>query len=338
MTPPLVSVVTPFHDTADYLAECIDSVLRQTLPDFEYVLVNNRSSDGSREIAGACAARDRRIRLIDQTAFLDQTANYNSALQSIHPGSRYCKMVQADDWIFPRCLEEMVAVAERDPGIAVVGSYHFFGSRLQFTEMPLDVQVYEGREICRRQLLEHHYFMGNPTTLLFRADAVRARVPFFEPGHFADDLDACFEILRERRFGFVPQVLSYVRPRPGSLMGAHSHDDSIAASFYTTVRRHGPAYLSPQELRITETEVARNYWLKLGLAALLRREHGYWDHQRARLAEVGERIRWRPVAMGALRVLRHAVLHPRWTAATLRAEQDRRAGRPTPAPLVWGLG
>ncbi len=338
MTAPVVSVVTPFYNTADHLAECIESVLRQTWGRFEYVLVNNCSTDGSREIAASYAARDTRIRLIDQPVFLDQTANYNSALQAISPESRYCKMVQADDWIFPRCLEEMVGVAERDRAIGVVGSMHFFGDQLQFTGMPPEVAVYEGKDICRRQLLAHHYFMGNPTTLLFSAGCVRERVPFFVPGRFADDLEACFDILRDHRFGYVAQVLSYVRVRGESIMGVRSHQDPIAASYYVTVRKYGPVYLGADERRPLERAVARNYWMKLGLAAWLLRERGYWEFQRARLAEVGERIRWRNVAAGAARVALHAVLHPRWTAATVRNELARRAGRPTRRPMVWGLG
>ena len=61
---PLVSVVTPFFNTAPYLAECIESVLAQSYSHFEYILLDNCSTDGSSEIAAAYASRDSRIRLI----------------------------------------------------------------------------------------------------------------------------------------------------------------------------------------------------------------------------------------------------------------------------------
>src|SRR5262245_49195446 len=99
-----VSVVTPFYNTADYIAECIESVLGQTHRRFEYLLVDNHSTDGSADIARRYAARDERIRVIRNTEFLAQVPNYNNALLHISADSRYCKVVQADDALFPRCL------------------------------------------------------------------------------------------------------------------------------------------------------------------------------------------------------------------------------------------
>src|ERR1700747_3594574 len=101
---PLVSVVTPFFNTAPYLAECIESVLAQSFAQFEYILMDNCSTDGSSEIAASYASHDSRIRLIRCSQFLSQLANYNRALAAISDTSTYCKIVQADDYIFPDCL------------------------------------------------------------------------------------------------------------------------------------------------------------------------------------------------------------------------------------------
>src|SRR5262245_8491275 len=89
----LVSVVTPFYNTVDYLAECIESVLGQTYQNFEFLLVNNCSNDGSLEIAQKFASLDRRIRLHNNADFRTQVANYNGALELISPESRYTKIV-----------------------------------------------------------------------------------------------------------------------------------------------------------------------------------------------------------------------------------------------------
>src|ERR1044071_7298806 len=113
MSQPLVSVVTPVYNNAAHFEECIESVLAQTYRNWEYTIVDNCSTDGSGEIARRYAARDSRIRVVRNDQFLRVMANHNRALRAISPDSKYCKMVFADDWIFPECLERMVAVAEQ---------------------------------------------------------------------------------------------------------------------------------------------------------------------------------------------------------------------------------
>src|SRR5437764_11981376 len=109
---PFVSIVTPVYNEARYLSECIESVLAQTYQNWDYTIVNNCSTDESLEIASQYAVKDRRIRVHRNQQFLPPIANYNIALQQISPESKYCKVVLEDDWIFPDCLETMVAVAE----------------------------------------------------------------------------------------------------------------------------------------------------------------------------------------------------------------------------------
>ena len=104
---PRVSFVTPFFNTEKYLEECIESVLRQTYQNWDYTLVNNRSTDGSVRIAEKYANQfPERIRVEHNSEFLSQVQNYNHALRFISSGSRYCKVVQADDWLFPDCIKQ----------------------------------------------------------------------------------------------------------------------------------------------------------------------------------------------------------------------------------------
>ena len=63
---PLVSIVTPVYNEAEYLAECIESVLAQSYQNWEYTIVDNCSKDGSAEIARHYAGKDRRIRLVQK--------------------------------------------------------------------------------------------------------------------------------------------------------------------------------------------------------------------------------------------------------------------------------
>src|ERR1700691_5462259 len=110
-TEPLVSIVTPVYNEASYLGECIESVLAQTYQNWNYTIVDNCSTDGTLEVALRYAERDRRIRVHRNSQLLSVIPNHNTALRQISPDCKYCKFVFGDDWIFPGCVEQMVAVA-----------------------------------------------------------------------------------------------------------------------------------------------------------------------------------------------------------------------------------
>src|SRR5439155_16830470 len=208
-TAPLVSVVTPFYNTEAYLAECIESVLAQTYQNWEYILVNNCSTDRSSEIAQEYVEKDQRLRLIHNEKFLTQVQNYNHALRQISPESKYCKIVQADDLIFPECVARMVAVAEANLSIGIVSAYYLTERRVENVGLPYTSQFVRGRDVCRMQLLDNYFFFGSPTSILLRAEIVRSREPFYSENRLHEDTEACYEILQTWDFGFVHQALTF---------------------------------------------------------------------------------------------------------------------------------
>src|SRR5688572_21713944 len=169
---PRVSVVTPFYNTADYLAECIESVLAQKYTNFEYILVNNKSTDGSRAIAERYLKQDSRIRLYDNTEFVGMLENFNGALSRIGDDSKYVKMVLSDDAAFPNCLEEMVGLAEQQPTAGIVSSYYLWGTQLRGGGFDHRTTLFPGREAVRQTILERLQYTGSQTVVLYRADVV----------------------------------------------------------------------------------------------------------------------------------------------------------------------
>src|SRR6185436_13824348 len=127
---PLVSVVTPVYNGETYLKECIESVVAQTYTNWEYTIVNNCSTDRSVDIAHEYAAKDSRIRVRSNEAFVRVNENHNIAFREIAPDAKYCKVVAADDWLFPECIEKMVELAENHPSVAIVGAYGLYGPPL----------------------------------------------------------------------------------------------------------------------------------------------------------------------------------------------------------------
>src|ERR1041384_6229958 len=134
--PPLVSVLTPVYNGAPYLRKCIESVIAQTYPTWEYVIVDNRSTDESGRIAREYASRDSRIRVVTNERHVGAIQNHNIAFREASPDASYCKIVQADDWLFPSCLSEMVAVAEAHPSVAIVGAYSLHDRHVELDGLP----------------------------------------------------------------------------------------------------------------------------------------------------------------------------------------------------------
>lgn len=284
-----ISVVTPFYNTERYLAQAIASVLAQTRSDFEYILVDNQSTDGSFRIAAEFAAKDRRIRLVRTSQLLPQIANYSFAMSQISPESRWCKMVQADDWILPSCLADLVAVGESSPRVGLVSSYTLDGTEVKGSGLPVDRTVFPGRDICRLQLLEGRFFFGSPTTVLYRADIVRKRQPFFDEQLLHDDTERAYEILEKYEFGFVHQILSCLRRDEGIMQRASTFNPFLLDK-YLVLKRFGRKYLTEAEYARVSADIGKRYHLYLGEGVLARREPAFWRHHQAGLASVGESL------------------------------------------------
>jgi glycosyltransferase involved in cell wall biosynthesis len=314
---PLVSVVTPFYNTEAYLAEAIESVLAQSYRNFEYLLVNNRSSDGSVAIAERYAARDPRIHLFHNETFVPMLRNYNQALRRISPEARYFKMVQADDAIFPRCLEEMVALAVAHPSVGVVSSYRKVGLGVGPSGLPHEKTVMSGREACRLNLLEDLYLFGSQTTVMVRADIVRARDPFYTEDRYFADSEAVYEILAGHDFAFVHQVLSFSRLDQGSLAGRFKRFNAELLERVMRFKSYGPTYLSPEECQRHLGEHERAYRRYLAESWLRRREPEFWEFHEKGLAAIGETIDRSGFVRDAALVVWKYALSPQVVASAL---------------------
>jgi glycosyltransferase involved in cell wall biosynthesis len=307
---PLVSVVTPFYNTREFLAECIESVLRQTYENWEYVLVDNQSTDGSSEIANWYAARwPEKIRVVRTERFLSQSQNYSFALTCISPNGKYCKMVQADDWVFPDCIRSMVEVAEEHPSVGLVSAYELEGDRVSLDGLKYPSPEVPGRDVGRLYFLSRIYLFGTPTSLLLRSDLVRARTPFFDE-RFApfEDAHACFDLLKASNFGFVHQVLTFSRRDNESILSRIRPYKFLLFARLAAVVLHGRDYLSEGEYDRVLRDAEREYFAFLGESVCLRSGSDFWAFHRKSLASLhyslGARLLFKWVARAILEYVR----------------------------------
>lgn len=292
---PMITVVTPVYNGALYLRECIESVLGQTYSNFEYIVVNNFSKDATLEIANEYAAKDSRIRVYSNDSLLDVISNHNKAFGLMSPASKYCKVVSGDDWLFPECLERMVALAEEHPSIGLVGSYQLSGGgtdwrawSVRWTELPYPSAVVSGREVCRTKLLGGPYVFGTPTSLMYRADLVRRTERFYPNSTAEADTSACYSSLRDTDFGFVHQVLSYERVHNVRMTTTSQDRNAYLSSELGDLQEYGHDYLTPEEFQTSLKRVMGRYYDFLAVSAVHFRGADFWKYHKKRLNELGQ--------------------------------------------------
>ena len=213
--PPLVSVITPARDMERYIRATMHSVLAQTLTDFEYLVVDNGSTDGTLAVIEEVAAGDDRVRVLHERRPGSGAAR-NRALAEAR--GRFVAFVDADDVWLPTKLHEQVAQLQALParycGVFCRSVTTDEDGTDRFTYTP-PAGTYD-----LRSFRAWFYPAGNGSSFLMRHDAVRAA------GGFDEDLDSLVDVewvLRVLRDSGAPlflgtaDVLVRYRRRPGSV-------------------------------------------------------------------------------------------------------------------------
>jgi glycosyltransferase involved in cell wall biosynthesis len=324
---PLVSVLTPVYNGEKFLAGCIRSVLAQTYRNFVYIIVNNCSTDRTLEIAESFAKQDSRIRIHNNTEFLNVVDNHNKAFTLIPEEAKYSQNVDADDWIFPHCLSEMVKVAEQYPTVGMVTSYVLCGSRIGWTGLPYPSTFVKGTDICRSRLLKGLKVFGGPSASLLRASVVKEMQPFYKVGNYHGDTEAYLDLLQRHDFGFVHQVLSFNReggddsPTTGFLQRVNSY---LVADI-EELERFGSIYLTKEERDARMREATNRYYKFLADCFLLGETKEFWNYHRSRLRLMNMDISRPRLARFVLYRLIDAALNPKRTIEVLWKRVSRRA-------------
>jgi glycosyltransferase involved in cell wall biosynthesis len=312
---PLVSVVTPVYNGERYLTECIESVLAQSYSEWEYIIVDNCSTDGTHGIAEQYAKKDKRIVLFRNEKLVDAIANHNIAYQTIAENSKYCKLLQADDWLYPDCLKRMVQLSEQNPTVGVVGAYSLAGKRVRNEGLSSSETVVKGHTVARHTLLEDYYLFWSPSSLMIRSDLIRSQTPFYNPKWLHADVDAMYLLLKQCDFGFIHQVLTYIR----------EHEDSLTSKVTRTTNRlilsnlhlfllHGPAFLTRSEFEHQLKLKEKAYYSFLSNNVLKLRENGFWKYHINWLEDIGFPFERRKLIKA---VLGRFVYKPKQSVSTL---------------------
>ncbi|GAA4018267.1 hypothetical protein GCM10022408_35010 [Hymenobacter fastidiosus] len=135
---PLVSVILPVYNAGEYLRPAIDSILSQTLPDFELIIVDDCSPDGSLAVARSYET-DPRVRVLanSQNRGRSSSDNYGAELAR----GRYIAKMDADDIARPDRLRRQVDFLEQNPSVGLTSSYMQCFGESDIIYIPITKQV-----------------------------------------------------------------------------------------------------------------------------------------------------------------------------------------------------
>lgn len=218
---PKVSVLLPVWNAERYLAGAIQSVLAQSFADFELLIVDDGSTDGS----GALIRRyrDRRIRRIENEKNLGVTRSLNLGLEQAR--GRYLARMDADDLCAPERLERQVAFLDAHPQVALVAirarRIDAVGAEIGIIDTPSDGETLR-RQLRRRNCIVHG-------SVMMRAEAVRALGGYDESMERAEDYDLWLRLSERHPIAALPDLLYDWRKHDGGVWRRHPEQQNQVA-------------------------------------------------------------------------------------------------------------
>ena len=264
--------------------------------------------------------KDARIQVHSNQVFVDIISNHNIAFRLISPDTKYCKVVSADDLLFPDCITRMVEVAETYPSAGFVGCYQISENYVKWQGFPYPGSLLNGRDLCRRMLLSADSCIGfgAPTSLLYRADLVRITDTFFPNRSPHADTSAIYASLKDCDFGFVHQVLCWERVHEGMrTTQSHEINEALSSSLDDLIQ-YGRYYLSEQEWRQALRKSLSEYNEFLAVSFIRFREKEFWDYHKCRLQELGYPMNTSAIIKAGWAKVRRELLNPERALRKLR--------------------
>lgn len=220
---PFVSICTPVYNGEEHLEGCIKGVLNQTYENFEYIIVDNASTDNTPLIIEKYRMKDPRIKVYRNEKTVCMEDNCNLCAGYCSNNSQWIKYALADDYLFPDCVEKMVKVGEMDEQIGIVSAYRIAGP-VKGMGLPIEQNVFNGAEILKQQILRKlHVADGSPNSVLYK------KCVFFEFNGLNNkynhsDVELVFKLLDKYKLGFVHYVLTKVgEARKGGIYYSIKH-------------------------------------------------------------------------------------------------------------------
>ena len=218
MERPLVSICIPAYNSGRYIEKTVRAALAQTWPNLEVLVVDDGSSDNTREVLEKI--QDPRFRLIRNEKNLGMTGNWNKCVREAK--GEYIKLIPADDLVYPECIEKTLPPLLKDRSVTlsicgtdlinetdqVTGAYAHWPT----------AGIFRGTRIAKASLLFNNFF-GNPVCALFRKEDFEKTGGFDPDITYILDFDLWLSLASLGNVAFTREKLSGFRVRSDSNTG-----------------------------------------------------------------------------------------------------------------------
>lgn len=215
MRSPTVSVILPCYNTENFLRQCLDSIINQTLRDIEIICVNDGSTDSTLDILHQYRAADDRIIILEQ-ANAGAGAARNNGLR--HAQGKYLSFLDADDFFELDMLEKAAEAAEKyEADYIVFNSNQYHQDKDVFVEVPWAIRLCDippYMPFTYRQLTDNIFlsFVGWAWDKLYRRSFVLKHDLWFQEQRTSNDMLFVFSALVcAKRIAVVNEVLAHQR-------------------------------------------------------------------------------------------------------------------------------
>ncbi len=214
---PKVSVVMSVFNGEKYLREAIESNLNQTFSDFEFIIINDGSTDKTQEIIEEFADRDSRIRFINQSN-MGLTKSLNKAIKLAR--GEYIARMDADDIALPERFEKQVAFLEKEGDVALVGTAYY---EIDDKGGVIGRKVFPQSDVeIRKIMLKYNPFFH--ASVMIRREVFEVVGLYGESIPFAQDYDLWLRIAGKYKVANLPDPLMKRRYTPANISIAQENE------------------------------------------------------------------------------------------------------------------
>jgi glycosyltransferase involved in cell wall biosynthesis len=219
---PKVSVVMSVFNTEDYLKEALDSILSQTFTDFEFIVINDGSTDRSGDILHHYQSfHDVRLKIYSQeNCGLVHSLNKGCALAR----AEYIARMDSDDISFPDRIERQVSFLEQNPRVAVLGGAVIL---MNSVGKPVDVVRYPEKDPSIKRDLLRYDCLAHPT-IVMRKEAFKRAGGYRSSFRHAEDYDLWLRMAERFELANLPEPVLYHRIHEHQVSYAHIPQQTLS--------------------------------------------------------------------------------------------------------------